>query len=128
MSLESHVPGSPFYSGEALTVPPATHRTTDRPYRSRPRQPWEPISHDTDPLNRARRLTRVDLDVALHITGEPCHGCGERARLSGGDGCRCATSGTDLEKRCLDAADRVRLAGDPWRHNPAAQPQQEGAV
>ena len=128
MSLESHVPGSMFYAGGAPAEPPPSTRATTRHRRTRPRQPWEPISHDTDPLNRARRLARVERDVILHVSGDPCGGCGETARLSGGDGCRCTTSAADLEKRCLEAAERVRLAGDPRRSDARTQARQEGAA
>jgi hypothetical protein len=122
MSGDSYVPGSPLYGGPVVDQPPDTHRPVPEMVRRTGRRvPWEPISHEADPLVRERRLRRVERDVILHTSQEPCSGCGQTARLSGGTGCTCAAAGADLEKRCLAAAERVRLAGDPWRDHPAAR-------
>ena len=123
MSLASHVPGSELWEGGTPTAPPpATERDRGQTTTRRRRDPWAPISHDTDPSARERRLRTVHRDLALHLSGDPCTGCGATAWLSGGTGCTCPASGTDLEKRCLAAAERTRLDGDPHRHNAAAMP------
>ena len=109
MSLESHVPGSDLYAGTGPAEPPSGARPNDRARRSRDRARWEPISHDSDDRSRARRLARVERDIDLRATGRPCTGCGETSWLAGGTGCTCGTSGDDLAKRCLAAADRVAI-------------------
>lgn len=125
MSFESHVPGSIFFTGGAPSEPPPGARPNDRATtrRTRDRKPWEPISLDSDDRNRDRRLARVDRDIALHLSGDPCTGCGGRAWLSGGDGCTCGATAATLAARCIAAAAAVAAKGDPHRHNPASRPQ-----
>ena len=122
MTGESLVPGSELYGGPVAAQPPTgTGRPTETT-TSRRRGQWEPISHDTNASTREQRTRVVHRDLALHQSGDPCTGCGETAWLSGGTGCTCPASGADLEKRCLEAAERTRLDGDPHRHNAAAMP------
>ncbi len=71
------------------------------------RRRWLPISMDDE--NGPRRRRAVERDIALWLTGMPCAGCGHRARLANGEGCRCA-HGTDwLIERCMCLADMARI-------------------
>jgi hypothetical protein len=125
MTFESHVPGSIYYAGGAPSSPPEAARPNNRAaaIRTRSRQPWEPISQDSDPLNRDRRLRNVERDVVLHLSGEACPKCGNTARLSGGDGCTCGAGARALTARCEAAAAAVAAKGDPYRNDPACRPQ-----
>jgi len=109
VSFQSHVPGSEYYEAPPAATAP-TSRMASAARRTVRRRPWEPISQDTDPVRRERRLDQVHRDIALHVTHEPCDRCGHTARLSGGEGCRCSAHGFDLARRCVDAAARARAA------------------
>jgi hypothetical protein len=66
---------------------------------------WVPASHDD--VDGARRRDAAERDVALHITRAPCPGCGAKARLSGGEGCRCRTDIKALQARCDAHSERM---------------------
>jgi hypothetical protein len=70
----------------------------------------DPISRDSDPLSRARRLRAIERDIALRATGRPCTTCRNTARSArggGGRGCSCVTNAAELRERCLLAAARA---------------------
>lgn len=71
------------------------------------------ISMDDDKPRAARRLKKVQRDVALHATGRPCPGCKATARLSGGEGCTCPEPGESLTDRCIRLADKAAGRGGP---------------
>ena len=106
----SLVPGSPDYSGPVWDGTfPTTGPAASPAARTAHRRPWMPASQDDVDGPRRRRL--ADRDVQLHVTHAPCPSCGQTARLSGGDGCRCHSSGADLAARCEALAERAYAQG-----------------
>lgn len=75
------------------------------------REPWVPISQDTEPGRRRQRMRTVEAVLRrrrVEAAGHPaCHTCGGRLPMDGDtDVCDCGTNwtGTALTARCLTNA------------------------